>query len=181
MSRFLQKKQHQCLCPWSPGESRAICRVAIQLHGTQLFHVVHGAVIPAQTSSVLCSLLSALLQLIIFPVDWKKLLSRNEPRSSCAIFTCNTYSQNSMHPATISLAYGQAELSPPSPLTSVFSAHWYPVSRPILPGAVLRQRVNGGPPCRQPAPFPSLLAPYQGAKHDARREPAPSCKIALGW
>lgn len=120
VSCFPQKKWHECVCPWSLGESRAICQVAIQLQGTQLFHAAHGAAIPAQTSSALCSLLSAFLQLTILPVYWKKLLSRSEPRSSRATFTCATYSQSSMHPTAISLGYGHAELShPPSSNLSV--------------------------------------------------------------
>lgn len=62
MPCFPQKSWHKCVCPQSPGASGVICQVTIQLHSMQLFHMVHGAVIPAQTSSALCSLLSASLQ-----------------------------------------------------------------------------------------------------------------------
>lgn len=161
---------NESMCPWLPGESRALCQVTLQLHSSSMWFMG----LQSQHRPALCCLPPGFLQLIIFPVYWKKSLSRNESGSSCAISTCTTFGQNLMHPIAIFLCYGLAELVPPSPNLRVSQlTHWHPVSRSVpLWGFAKVEGECCSTHAMQPPTFLSLLTTQQGPKHDVHQEPA---------
>lgn len=156
---------NESMCPWLPGESRALCQVTLQLHSSSMWFMG----LQSQHRPALCCLPPGFLQLIIFPVYWKKPLSRNESGSSCAISTCTTFGQNLMHPIAIFLCYGLAELVPPPPLISVFPSSLTGTLLAALcpPEALPRGRVNVAPlmqcslppswACSQPSKDQSMM------------------------
>lgn len=175
MSCSPQKNWQKYVCPHSPGASRVIWQVTIQFYSMQLFHVVHGAVIPARTSSALSSLLSTSLQ--YFELSFQS-VGRNfwaemnlypllpfSPAPRAARTWCVQY----QYPCSMG---GLNYISP----TLCFPAHPYSVNWPVPPreqiclhrGWMLLLHTGSLPPCWE-------------AKHNVHREPSSSCKIALGW